>query len=93
MHPFFVYLAKEAPGLFNQKVTHHTHIFMFKIVAMIHKQAFKILEGFYDANLLAWHHQYGIFQAVFDEAITYSGIICLIISTDTAADNLELLSV
>jgi hypothetical protein len=34
--------------LFHGKIAHHTHVFMFKVMTVIHKQPFKVLKGLND---------------------------------------------
>jgi hypothetical protein len=47
-------------GLFNQKIAHHAHILMLKVVAMEHEQSLIVLKGLDDPHGFARHDQYSV---------------------------------
>jgi hypothetical protein len=50
------YFTKAIFGLFYKEFTHHAHIFMLKVMTMIHETPLVIFKGFDDANALAWRN-------------------------------------
>ena len=64
-------LSKE---LVNLKISHHAHVFVLKIMAMIQEQSGKVLEGLDNFDFLARHDKHGVFPATVDKAFLDSVI-------------------
>lgn len=62
----------------NIEISHHTHIFVFEIVAMVKKKAFEIIEWLDNLNFFSGHYQNGIFPTAVDKTVFHSFVTAIL---------------
>jgi hypothetical protein len=55
-------------------ISHHPHILVFQIMAMVQEQTFKVFKTHNDFNFHSRHKQYGIFSHSFINPYKFSAI-------------------